>query len=413
MDVVRLDSNYRPDVLVEGWSSMTWAERYSGLGEFSMVTPLIADSRAMIPEGSFISLLDSDEVMMVDSHIIERDDTGGAVNKITGSAFPTFLAERDTVGKGVNTDLYPNDWQLKRPYTPAQAVAALIWNHLVNNSTRFTGPSEDLNGDPMNKVGDPRLLIPNLRMTYSEPIGLWVDPTPDTSGEYDGPTGTRKWSLSRGSLDGPVFEILGLGKLGLRTVRPRDLSRRFISFSAAGDVAFSTQTASMLTMDVYQGRDLTEKIVFRYDAGQIDNPKYLYSIKGYKNIAHVSSAQKELIVAAPGTNPNVSGIERRVLYFDAGNLADLDIDGEFTDADWTRVLTQKALTELENHNKVALFDGEISPLADVKYGTDYRLGDRVTLQAEYDLDAEMMVSEYIRSQDADGETGYPTLTFVD
>ena len=170
-----------------------------------------------------------------------------------------------------------------------------------------------------------------------------------------------------------------------------------------------------LRMQVYQGRDLSSTVTFRYDAGQIEKPKYLYAIKGYKNIAHVSSPHLEipLTVAAPGVDPNVSGINRRVLPLNFGNLGDLDPDGNFTEDDWQRVLSQKALTELQKFNKVALFDGEISPLNAIKYGKDYSLGDKVTLQAEYDLEAKMVISEYIRSQDETGETGYPTLALVE
>lgn len=414
MDVVKLKSNFEPDVLVEGWSSMIWTERYSVPGDFSMTTPLIGESRALIPEGSYISLLDSEEVMLVETHSVEREEAGGVLNKISGSTFPVITGERDTTGSGVNTSVFPSDWELRKHYAPAEAVAALVWNHLVNNSFSMTGPTEDVNGDPIVYAADGRLLIPNLQIVMRD-ILPWVDPFPIVDVDDPSPPGTRKWVIDRGSLDRPVFDILAQGKLGIRTMRPIKQLAREIIFHNDGTLlpAADETVTSKLRLQIYQGRDLSDSVVFRYDAGQIEKPTYLYSVKGYKNIVHVSSAHKSLIVAAPGVDPNVSGLNRRVLYFDAGDFSDLDLDGNFTDADWDRILTQKALTELENYNKVALFDGEISPLAAVKYGADYRLGDRVTLQAEYDLKAEMVVSEYIRNQDQDGETGYPTLTFVD
>lgn len=415
MDVIKLKDDYTPDVLVEGWSSCIWTERYSGLGEFSITTPLVAESRALIPEGSFISLLDSEEVMQVEMHEIEPNDQGGVVNKITGNTFPiNFLSERDTMGMGHNTSMYPSDWFLQKPYSPAHAVAALLWNHLVWNTNKFTGPAEDLNGDPIADAGDGRLLLPNLEITMGT-VPAWVDPSPGIPDpDYPVPAGTRRWSINRNTLEKPIFDILSIGKLGLKSLRPMRQLNNVVSFLADGTYNEQSATnATKLRLQVYQGRDLTSTVTFRYDAGQIENPKYLYSIKGYKNVAHVSSAQRSLVVAAPGVDPNISGINRRVLPLDFGDLGDLDPDGNFSDADWDRVLMQKALTELEKFNKVSLFDGEVSPLNAIKYGQHYSLGDKVTLQAEYDLEAKMVVSEYIRSQDESGETGYPTLSLVE
>jgi len=416
VDVIRLDGNYRPDVLVEGWSSMIWTERYPGNGEFSMNTPLISDARALIPEGTFISLLDSEEVMQVETHSIERDEQGGVVNKISGSSYPhNFLSERDTVGAGANLSYHPNNWRLRKQYSPAEAAAALLWNHLINNSTKFTGPEEDLEGIVYSGGGDARLLIPNLELTMTA-IQAWTDPNPGVPDPEDpAEPGRRRWYIDRSGLDKPVFDFLAQGKLGLRSRRPNDKLMSLVTFLADGGIVHTANASNgqKLRLDVYQGRDLTETVTFRYDAGQIEKPTYLYSIKGYKNIAHVSSMQRNLLVAAPGVDPNVSGINRRVLPLDFGDLSELDVDGIFTDADWDRILTQKALAELENYNKVALFDGEISPLNAIKYGKDYTLGDKVTLQAEYDLEATMVVSEYIRAQDENGETGYPTLSMVE
>lgn len=414
MDVVRLDQDFKPDRLIEGWSSMIWTERYSTFGEFTMTTPMISESRQLIPEGTKISLLDSEEIMIVDTHSIDRDEQGGALNKITGSSFPVIIDDRDTIGRAINTSVYPNSWEMRRYYTPAHAVAVLLWNHLIDNAIPLAAPLEDLNGDPIVGPGDARLLIPKLKITATN-IQVWTDPNPDYLDEENPDKWhVRKWVVDVGSLLKPVSDIMAQGKLGIRSRRPTSKMIQPISFAEEGILQVGgPQQTTDIAIDIYQGRDLSETVTFRYDAGQIEKPTYLYSNRGHKNIAHVASAQKELIVAAPGVDPNVGGLDRRILYFDVGNLADMDIEGNFTDSDWDRILTQKALTELEKYNKVALFDGEISPLNAVKYGKDYFLGDKVTLQAEYGLESTMMVSEYIRSQDENGETGYPTLSLVE
>ncbi len=54
-------------------------------------------------------------------------------------------------------------------------------------------------------------------------------------------------------------------------------------------------------------------------------------------------------------------------------------------------------------------DGQISEESPFKLGRDYYLGDRVTLLGQYDFAQSMRVSEYIRTEDADGDRGYPGL----
>ena len=62
--------------LIEGWSSLIWTERFREAGEFELRTPRVAEHFTQMPEGAAISLLDSREVMLVDTHTIEKNEKG-------------------------------------------------------------------------------------------------------------------------------------------------------------------------------------------------------------------------------------------------------------------------------------------------------------------------------------------------
>ena len=92
MEVLRLNpTTYLPDSLVEGYTSMIWTERYLENGEFEMKTPKVSETKALIPENSMLSLLDTQEVMFVETHSIGRDSNGISELTVKGRTFETFL----------------------------------------------------------------------------------------------------------------------------------------------------------------------------------------------------------------------------------------------------------------------------------------------------------------------------------
>ena len=75
-------------------------------------------------------------------------------------------------------------------------------------------------------------------------------------------------------------------------------------------------------------------------------------------------------------------------------LASLDDVGSDTlKADWERT---------------SVIDGAISPTVPYMYKVDYDLGDKVTLIGDY-VENDMRVEEYTRTEDGEGERGFPGL----
>lgn len=391
MDVVRLDNTYLPDGIVEGYRSMIWSERYFSSGDFEMVTAKIEATRSILPEGSFISLLDSREVMRVETHTIKVNEEGIPELTIKGRTFETFLENR--AAKAAVT--YREPWSAMKNYTTAEILAYYLWTYLANST-----------GQDPSKAGATTsggIVVPNLVVTDSSTLV-------ETA---------KEWSLQEGEVYAQLKDILALGKVGVRAIRPPGTTGDVVTFdtsggSTRGDISrTSTPDISGLRLDLYNGLDRTrfqsdrEPVIFHYDAGHIVAPSYLFSIQDWKTSALVTSSigafevWPETGTTPPSTPP--TGLGRRVLYVDGGTQGDADL-GEFTSA-----VIQKGMVELAKHIRSILFDGAISPDSPYIYGSDYLLGDVVTLIAQYGFEAEMLVAEYVRTQDTDGDRGYPTL----
>jgi hypothetical protein len=77
-----------------------------------------------------------------------------------------------------------------------------------------------------------------------------------------------------------------------------------------------------------------------------------------------------------------------------------------------RLLNQRAKDALANNNYTKVVDGEVVPQSQYQYGKHYSLGDIVELQSPSGLTTPARITEYIRSQDANGQRAYPTVSVI-
>lgn len=387
MDVFTLNpTTYLPDKLVEGYDSMIWTERFVETGEFQLKTPLVAETRALIPEGTLITLLDTNEVMMVETHSIENNaDSGAPELTATGRSIDMIVEDR------LMTGIYQTPWKSLRTYTEAELAALLLWNFTIN-TTDWDVTRVFYGGNSLNA-------IPNLVITDSTTKA-----------------GTKQtWWFQDGQISDMFTSVLTAGHLGVRSIRPPSDTANVVTFDITNAAAThgvyhktATSNLSKLRMDIYQGTDRTggnNPIVFHYQSGHIDNPKYLFSRADYKNVGTFNSNVGGGDVYEDVNQAlNYKGFGRKALYIDAGTKAD---DANF--AEFINAAFQQADFELRKHNRAVLFDGAISPLSPYRYNQEYFLGDKVTLSAEYGFNATMLVAEHVRTNDQDGDRGYPTL----
>jgi len=403
-----------PEDLIEGWTSLIWTERYTEAGEFQLKTPVVEDTLTMLPDGSLIGINDSKELMRVENHSIAVNDAGVAELTVTGRSFETYLENRMFRGD------YKVPYEMLQSYTVQDAIAVCIFEKLVNTDSLndVTGGNS---GAAFSGLEYILAAVTTANIVPSKPAST------DAPNDLSDLQSTTLWYLQDGEVYPTVLDWLKLGDLGIRCSRPMNSYSTVVSVNSAGVISHPAITGHehKLMFEIYNGRnrsmtpssvDPHTPVIFRYDAGHLSSPSYLISRKNYRNFCRVLSSDGEENVwdnddkygwTSPSGVPTVPipapiGILRHGMTLDAG-----DVDPAAVDS--TKWMRQKGKTALKNANRQLLLDSAISANAPYSYGSDYNLGDLVTVMGEYDVMDTMRVNEYVRTQDKDGERAFPTL----
>lgn len=347
--------------VINGLKSKMWIERYRQAGEFTLVAPVNSDLKEILPIGSLISHTDTKELMIVENHEI-NDDQGSSemMITVTGRSFETFLEQRAlTANKAWPSSVPVGPYNINPDYSWKQAVY-MIRDHI-----------------------DPALVL-----DANDGLSGLVTSTPIT--RTDGVSVLR--SFKAGSVYSALMEILDVDNLGIRLTRP----------VGAG----ITNTS----MEIHEGVDRRSNVVFSFDAGDLDNADYLWSIKSNKNTILVVGRWVQQMVKGSQT-----GYNRRVLTIDASDI-DQGFSSMPTGADLTNVqnqLTTRGRMVLAGYRMTALSKAQASKNAKrYLYRTDFDVGDIVTIDGEFNESAAMRITEYVEIDDEKGMYGYPTLADV-
>lgn len=368
MDLLTLDSNNKPKKLVENYDSLIWTERFNTIGDFQITTGDVGFVN-LLPEGTLLTLAESNHVMQVERHLIERKKNRPTLLTIKGRSWDTILQRRvaiSSVSAGVA------EWSVVVK-TPSDAAYFIIVKICVEG------------------ILDPLDIFPPEIVQF---------PTPDDYLTSTGPN--RQFSIQKGNLLSAVLTLLQTQAKadpttipptpevvphGIRAVRPA---------SDAGPID------SAIAIEIYKGVDRSDEILFDGSRELLDDGSYLFSKEGSANVAYILGPAHAAKMSKPIISP--SSLDRRVILVDGTTSGITDLNA----------LKSQGEISLAQAPETALFDGSINQdLSPYLYGRDYNLGDIVRLAGDYGLDRKARVTEYIRTQDATGSKSYPTLTTLD
>lgn len=351
--------------IINGIDSKMWIERYRQAGEFTFRAKTSSGLKDKLPRGSFVSHVDTKEIMIVENHEIIDSNKADSEIVITGSGFETFLQNRVVGNFDYPTDTTPYvgaipDYVVPADYTWYQAVILVKYH-----------------------IDYPYVVDHNNDLP-------WVQTSASVSSS--GPTVPR--TLRRGTVYSRLIELLEIDDVGIKIVRPGPWS------------GASPGTA----MIMHKGLDRTNEVILSNDTGEIETADYLWSIKRRKTAAVVTSRWMRVFVPGSGV-----GYERRVMELDAS-----DIDNYLPEppsgsdlTDLYNALYQRGLDAIASQNDVALTKAEISRTnVQYRFRIDYDVGDLVSVIGDYNESSIMRVSEYVEIEDATGQSGYPTLAVV-
>jgi hypothetical protein len=355
--------------IVNGLKSKMWIERYGKEGEFTLIGYARTGLREFLPEGTFISHVDTPEIMVVENHEINSSRGQEAEIKITGRSLEAYILEN-------------------RVAVPLRAYPFID----ADGEHDYYQPAQESHWQIVNLING---VISPGHVWYAEDgidyvtIYSWIADTGNS------PTRAIK---SGKTMYEAVLEILAAEKYDIRVYRPGPLSR---SSSAVPDENF--------IIAVHKGDDRSAVAVFSYDLGEIQSADYLWSGKKRKNLALAHSKWVgRRISQGVGT-----GINKRMMYVDGTNL-DQHLAVAPTGATLTQIqnaLDRRAQDALNAQTDVNIVNVNIEKEGThLIYRKDFFVGDLITVNGEYNASGVFRISEYVEVEDERGKSGFPTLT---
>lgn len=416
---------YFPQTVVEGYTSLIWKEGFRSSGEFELKTHEVQKTLDVLPLGTLVSLLDSNEVCIVTKHHIGTDEEDKDVLTVGGIALWVYLLE-NRVTK-VHTSFRNGD--------SANAVSTVNLIFQIPDHLAFILYSGIV--FPHSEGG-----YPITRKYFDLPFNAMLPHTAISQSVFaKGDFYRSKWPPPNESRLESVSAILDLDQnYGVRTIRPNGVSANIYtpdltSLRGEGSTTVATNIDKML-FDIYQGVDRTQtnedRVMFRYDSGDIESSEYLSSIEGHKNFVSVNYEVN------PETFPDVKPPEMHEILWEkdqkidfggypiVGNAEDRKyvngLDFRLGQVDTSANTKEAGITTpnmgrihadgykyLRENPELEMLTADISPYTQFVYKEQYNLGDIVLVQGKYGGTQKMVVSEYTRTEEVTEEKGYPTL----
>jgi hypothetical protein len=338
--------------MINGATRKMWVERYAEPGEFELVAPLRSNLRQFLPIGTLISHLQTQETMIVENIEVSLNLKEDSQLKITGRSLVAYLEQRLI---GVNL--------VRASSTISEYILASdeTWHQIVTMIN--------------DHIGAPAVADDEIPL-----IEASTDLT--TGGTSEART------ISPGDILAPVLELLDIDDCGIRSSR--------------------STSSEIFTLDVYKGADHTKDVIFSWTADDLTASGYLFTNKKLKTTAMVVGQYVWTMVDTAG----YTGHKRRMMIVDAS-----DIDGHLDTAPTGGTLTSiiskmqaRGRQKLKSQRDLNITNAEISNLSSYEYRQDYRLGDLVMIEGDFNQQEVKRVTEYAEIEDETGYTSHPTLS---
>jgi hypothetical protein len=364
------------------YTSLIWSENFFEPSTFELESPAVNHIQQALPIGSLVTLRQSREIMIVETHILETDEEDNDIAKISGRSLTSYTKHRTIGGqRGVK-------YQAMNSSNLGSGIIMLA-NSFVNTQ------AVDFTTGLAATYKNPKDAIPNAVIT-------------DSTGElYSGTAGAsqQRW-LEPGTLDEPLRNFFLERPYGLRILRPKTSTFKVTVTQSGISSVVWTDDIPQLCFDVFKGIDrsteqsLVAPVIFDATADDLISPNVVRSQAGLKTEIHIALNDKVLFARSS----DLSGLDRRVMFLDGG-----DPESGYDATAWDAYNVKLAEDLLEANKTTTLVDGEVSPQTKLRFGTDYFLGDYVAVRGNYGAVSKALVSEYIYAYGENGYVNYPVL----
>lgn len=409
-------TTFEREVLLDDYISAIWTERYIGAGDVKLSVPATRKHINLLAPGTILELKDSEEPMLL--HTREINDgmvtvTGNTLethlNQVTkghewlinaaGTAYSPFRSDRHKLvdKPGIVMGLLVTRFMSRYGQSPSfMDVGALA---SIGENIEQIVPEKDLYDRLLEmsntyKIGMSVKLVRGAsnRLVFSTRVGIDL-------------TRANPDKLVRFSPD--IQNLANLKELNsiseyknIVVIRPPTFIKYLEPFRLR--VYVLKDAFDSLTIETYE----RDPVTGLYPADSISN----YN-NAYWDENKTTTVAYKII---PSGNP----FTRREIYLEIDDIFD-DMLGNSGHTPgmkirvFQKMMKKRAIAALQEHNKINIIDGEVTPSTLYKYKRDYDLGDLVEIEGNYESIVTGRVTEYIRSSDNTGQREYPTLVAGD
>jgi len=345
-----LDQNLTLQGIIDEYVSIIWRPAYYDIGDFEIY--LDATDKAIgllrqnmyVVRSSDISVSDGvttyKNVMIIKIIQLTTDAENGDFYCVTGRELKFLLRQRIVWGQRNIRD------------TVEYAIRRLIGSNAV---------------EPV----EPTRVIPNMQ--FAEPKGF---------------TEKIDFQISNKQLDEAVIELCK-------------------TYNYGWDIYI---TDNKLTVDIYRGVDRSYNqtanpyVVFSDNFENLYSTEYVYESENYANMTLVGGEGEGLDRTYAYVNNDLSGLERYEVFTDARDISQNLEDEEetLTYEEYLLLLEERGRENLAGMPINEGFTGEVLSNVSFKYGTDFNLGDVVTVINKYGISKNVRVLSAIESEGEDG-----------
>lgn len=389
MDLYTMNENFISQESIDEYVSAIWVERFWDAGDVNIVTPASSENIEKLAEGAFLGLRGSKEVMLLETQSIENN-----LLTVVGRTLPSFLETRFVWAKNPSSSAADSRvMDYSETEKPGQFLANLITKFAIAPASLGAAP---YNAADIDYVKD---AVPGLTLGEVDTTGIAERLTAPT---------------------GPLFDAL-------KTLA----EQKKVGFSLYLDFADAGSGFS-LKFTTYQGKDHTSTqsvnplVKLSPDFDSLSNLKEVRSIRDYRNVVYVYYQGIMTEHLLDPSAPEPEGFARRTLIKDAegqpvGRTVTYDAYYRFGTKATTTIVgapeiaafrEQNAKDAFANHNYIRAVDGETSPINEYQWGIDYGMGDIIELESLTGIISKARITEYIRSDDKNGEKEYPTIAVI-
>lgn len=358
MEAIILDTKFEVIAVIDAFDTFIWTDRYSGYGDFELHVPLTPDNLENLKLDYYITIRDSEHVMIIEDIQVNSDAEDGPILSISGRSLESILDRR------------------------------IVWTQTV-----LTGGLQDailsILKDSIIEPSDSDRKIENFIFTKNESDTI----TSISLASEIQFTGDNVYDVVAA-----LCEAFDIG----------------FKITLSGKDKFQFELYSGLDRSYEQNTN--PYVIFSPRFDNLLSSSYLQSKRNLKTVTLVAGegeGSDRITVPVLSEVKVESGLDRRELYTDARDVSRTVDEGTLSDDEYQAQLTERGKIKLSECSEIASFEGKCDPNMTFTVGEDYFIGDIVQVESEYGEGSRSRITEIVRSESSSGFEMYPTFTKVD